>query len=235
MLADMRGGTSTSNDVREMRVDELQAQAVTQELGYQRGETRESSARYELFRRAISERDEAAWQVVIELYRRFLTAQARRRLVPGTSVQDGRYYVDRAFERFWRGTRDGRFEQFENLASILKYLTLCLASEVIDQARARRRHAWVPLDDEICGRQQVGGNPEDQIIGQLARRELWQAINRELVDDAERIVARLSFVAGLSPREIQALHPDTFLSATDIYRVKRNLIERLRRSPNIRG
>lgn len=233
MLADMRG-TSASINARELQLDELQAHAETHESSNTRGEARENSARYELFRRAISEGDEGAWQVITQLYRRFLTAQARRRLVRGAIVQDGSYYVDRAFERFWRGTRGGRFAQFPDLASILKYLTLCLASEVIDQARARQRHAWVPLDDEICAMRHVAEDPADQVVRRLARRELWQTINHELADDDERTVARLSFVGGLSPREILARHPDRFQSATDVYRTKRNMIERLRRSPEVR-
>jgi len=43
-------------------------------------------------------------------------------------------------------------------------------------------------------------------------------------------VAHLSFVAGLTPREIRARHPDRFVEVYEVYRLKRNVIDRLRRS-----
>ena len=55
-------------------------------------------------------------------------------------------------------------------------------------------------------------------------------VEREMRDEAEQLVARLSFVAGLSPREIRARHPDRFADVNTVYRIKRNLIDRLRRS-----
>ena len=56
----------------------------------------------------------------------------------------------------------------------------------------------------------------------------------ELLDQAERLVARLCLVLDLKPREVYERHPDRFADVADVYRVKRNLLERLRRSPAIR-
>jgi hypothetical protein len=67
----------------------------------------------------------------------------------------------------------------------------------------------------------------------LTQVDLWKAIDRELRTDTERLVVRLSFAAGLSPREIKALHPELFPDISEVYRLKRNLIERLRRSQAI--
>ena len=52
------------------------------------------------------------------------------------------------------------------------------------------------------------------------------------VHDASRLedVARLSFVRGLTPREIYARHPQRFGAVGDVYHVKRNVLERLRHS-----
>jgi len=44
----------------------------------------------------------------------------------------------------------------------------------------------------------------------------------------------LSFVSGLSPREILAKYPERFQDVYDVYRTKRNMIERLRRSTALR-
>jgi DNA-directed RNA polymerase specialized sigma subunit len=106
---------------------------------------------------------------------------------------------------------------------------MCLGSVLLDQARARRRQAWVSIDDvapEAC----VSADPFGQVIDRLERRQLWQTIDVELPDARERLVAHLSFVAGLSPREILARHPEKFVDVFDVYRTKRNMIDRLRRS-----
>jgi hypothetical protein len=212
----------------------LRAEAQAQERTYARGEPSEDAAGLELFRRAIDERDESAWQAVVEVYRGLLVAQAGRKLVRNLVVEDDGFCVDRAFQRFWHATSTRQLTHFEDLPSILKYLKLCLGSVLLDQARARRRQAWVSLDD-VAPDGVVTADPSNQVIGQLARRELWAAIDRDLPDTGERLVAHLSFVAGLSPREILARHPEKFQDVYDVYRTKRNMIERLRRSQSIQS
>jgi hypothetical protein len=202
-------------------------------MSYTRGEASDDAAGLELFRRAMEDADDAAWHVIIDVYRGLLVAQASRRVIRGLVVEDDGFCVDRAFQRFWRASRNGHVHQFNDLASILKYLKMCLGSVLLDEARARRRQAWVSIDDvppETC----VSADPAAQVISTLAGNELWSAIDRELVDARERLVARLSFVSGLSPREILARHPEQFQDVFDVYRSKRNMIERLRRSATLR-
>lgn len=229
----MQGRTSSSTAWREVGLDELRLEAQAQELGFTRGEASDDAAGLELFRRAISDGDEGAWQAIIEIYRGLLVGQAGRRVVRGLVVEDDGFCVDRAFQRFWRASRGGRVHhQFGDLPSILKYLKLCLGSVLLDEARARRRRACLSIDDvppEAC----ISGDPAAQVIGRLARRELWDVINATLVDANERLVARLSFVGGLSPREILARHPAKFRDVLEVYRTKRNMIERLRRNTTL--
>ena len=189
----------------------------------------DSAAGLELFRRAIEEGDEAAWHDVVEIYRSVLLIQAGRQVVRGLVLEDDGFCVDRAFQRFWGASRAGRIRRFDDLAAILKYLKMCLGSVLLDEARARRRQAWVSMDD-VQPESDVTADPSSEAIGRLARRELWAAIGRELADPNEHLVARLSFIAGLSPREILARHPDRFQDVFDVYRIKRNMIDRLRRS-----
>ena len=56
-----------------------------------------------------------------------------------------------------------------------------------------------------------------------------------LDDEAERLVVYLSFVLDLKPAAIHGRHPGRFGSMADVYRVKRNALDRLRRSPEIRA
>jgi len=229
----MQDQKSRRGDLRDLPLLELRALAQAQELNYARGDVTDDAAGLELFRRATIDEDDAAWEVITQVYRGLLVAQASRRVVRGLVVEDDGFCVDRAFQRFWRASRNGHVRQFNDLASILKYLKMCLGSVLLDQARARRRQAWVSIDDvapEMC----VSADPSVQVIGHLTGNELWKIIDDELVDPNERLVARLSFVSGLTPREILARHPDRFQDVFDVYRTKRNMIERLRRSRALR-
>jgi hypothetical protein len=74
---------------------------------------------------------------------------------------------------------------------------------------------------------------EDQIVGRLSAGELWQTIAAELQDEPERLVAYLSLVRGLKPAQVQSLHPEYFPGVADVYRIKRNVLERLRRNAGV--
>src|SRR5579864_2538515 len=225
----MQDQATRRGDLRDLSLVELRADAQAQELNYSHGEPSDDAAGLELFRRAVQDADEGAWQAIIEVYRGLLVAQAGRPVVRGLVLEDDAFCVDRAFQRFWRASQNGRVHEFNDLAAILKYLKMCLASVLLDAARATRRRGWVSIDEvppETC----VSADPAAQVVSRLAGGELWAAINTELVNPQERLVARLSFVSGLSPREILARHPEKFQDVFDVYRTKRNMIERLRRS-----
>ncbi|MBV9328153.1 MAG: sigma-70 family RNA polymerase sigma factor [Chloroflexi bacterium] len=229
----MQTETQRDRDLRQLSLVELRAEAQAQETIYGRGEATDDAAGLELFRRAMEEEDATAWQAVMEVYRPILVAQAGRRVVRGLVVEDDGFCVDRAFQRFWQACRNGRVHHFDDLAAILQYLKLCLGSVLLDEARSRRRQACLSIDDvppEAC----ISADPAAQVIGRVTGREVWDTIDRELSSVQERIVAHLSFVGGLTPREILARHPDKFHDVFDVYRTKRNMIERLRRSSAIR-
>jgi hypothetical protein len=189
----------------------------------------DTAAGLELFRRAIEEADEAAWRDIVDIYRGVLLTQAGRQVVRGLVLEDDGFCVDRAFQRFWAASRTGRIRRFDDLTAIVKYLKMCLGSVLLDEARARRRQAWLSMDDAMP-ESDITTDPSFEVIGRLARRELWATVERELADPTEHLVARLSFIAGLSPREILARHPHRFGDVSDVYRIKRNMIDRLRRS-----
>jgi predicted nucleic acid-binding OB-fold protein len=224
---------SAARNVRNMPLESLCAEVRLQEAYFVGGEVSDDAAGVELFRRAIAERDEAAWAAVIATYRGLLIAQASRQVVRKLVDEDDGFCVDRAFQRFWRATRSSRLHEFNDLASILKYLKMCLWSVLLDEARKRKRNAFISLDD-VPPAAQMSVDPSAVVTGRIAQRELWQTIDQELRNESERLVARLSFVAGLTPREIQARHADRFQDVADVYRLKRNVIDRLRRSPALR-
>jgi hypothetical protein len=60
-------------------------------------------------------------------------------------------------------------------------------------------------------------------------------VQAELKDDEEQLVAKASFINGLTPRQILGRYPHRFTDIQAIYRVKRNILERLRHSAAIQA
>src|SRR5438876_2288305 len=121
-----------SGDLSAVPLAILCAEARAQETNFVRGEPSDDAAAVELFRRAIADGDEDAWEAVVALYRGLLIAQSARQVVRSLVVEDAGFCVDRAFQRFWRATRARGIHEFQDLASILKYLKMCLASVLLD-------------------------------------------------------------------------------------------------------
>jgi hypothetical protein len=188
---------------------------------------------YELLRRAIGEQDEQAWEAATVQFRGAVLANVRRHPWAANRFDDD-YWINRTFERFWKAIGPDRFALFPDIPSLLAYLKTCVHSVVVTDARSfQRTPLQVPLDaaaEASRGADEV----EREVLDELAMRDLWKTVNAELDDDAERLVAHLSFVLDMKPAEIQALHADRFPTIAELYRVKRSLVEKLRRSPRLR-
>jgi hypothetical protein len=107
-------------------------------------------------------------------------------------------------------------------------------SVLMDKIRARRVGTLSSLED-VPETAAVRGDDEGSVVGQLAGEELWAAIMREMQDEPERVVAYLSFTRDMKPSDIFERHPRLYESVADVYRIKRNVVERLRRSAQIRA
>jgi hypothetical protein len=126
-----------------------------------------------------------------------------------------------------------KFKRFQDLASLLRYLKMCVHSVIVDHNRGNQvktvtleKFAHLPPPDVPI--------IENAVTDQLEKKRLWQMITSLLQDDKELIVIRYSFLYDLKPSEIYADNPDRFESLDELYRVKRNLLNRLRRNPMLR-
>ena len=188
---------------------------------------------YKLFQRALVTRDEAAWAALYAKYRGLVRAWLVQQ--PGVaSADDLDDLAVRAFARFWQAVPPERFVLFPNLASLLRYLKLCAVTALIDEGRARHTGECRPVGNEPAPPTSAAGI-EDLVLDRLAAESLWQAVEAALPDPAERLVIRLSFVAGLKPRQIAAGYGQVFSSVDAVYHLKRLALDRLRRSPRLRG
>jgi DNA-directed RNA polymerase specialized sigma24 family protein len=205
---------------------------ATEARRFARGESHCDGYAIELLKRAFAG-DLAAYSAFLTEYRWIVVTWIRRHRACGVEEDDD-YWVDCTFERFWRTVHKRGLACFPTLATIVQYLKLCAHSVLMDAARARQADRLVgPID--VHAANLPGEQMDESVLGELVARDLWRAIERELKTESEREVACLSFVWGLTPREIRDRRSDLYASIDDVYRIKRNVLERLRRSESVRA
>ncbi len=182
----------------------------------------------ELFRRALVERNDGAWQALFTEYQGIVLGWVRQHAATRSLHDEDEFWMNRAFERFWTAITPERFLTFPTLAALLRYLKLCVHSVLLDAVRAQRAR---PInEDEVSGQ---APDAATAVVDQLAGDDLWLVIEQLLHDEPERLVAYGAFVLDLKAAELQAQYPQHFATVNDVYRVKRNVLDRLRRNPEL--
>jgi DNA-directed RNA polymerase specialized sigma24 family protein len=181
---------------------------------------------YELFRRAIVERDADAWATIRERFRPLLISWAGQAGVHGKPDLDCAESADQAFTRAWAALSPERFADFPNLAQLLSYLRTCVATAVIDGLR-QQAPGGLELPKPLPN---TGGTAEQIPLMEMERAALWDLALAVAATAAERVALVESFVYNLPPRAIYARHPQLFASVADVYSSKRYLLDRLGRN-----
>lgn len=187
-------------------------------------------AGYELFRRAILQHDGDAWIEISASYRPMLISWANQCSASGSTDEQCEDIADRAFARAWVALTPERFGQFPTLAALLAYIRTCVLATAIDSARAQnvRERTYSKLEISPVA------TPEEVVLDELERDELWQAAIDAAASERERVVLLESFQLELPPRVILARHPKLFASIGEVYLAKRHVLARLQRSAAVR-
>lgn len=190
---------------------------------------------FELFRRAIMGRNQRAWELVYAQYRPLVAGWVERHSAFPASGEEVQYFVNRAFEKMWVALTPGKFSQFSNLKSLLRYLQMCVHSVILDQVRVAEQ-AVVGVQAEVSSVESRAGGPvvENQALARVRRQEFWGEISARLRNEKERRVVYGSFVLALKPRELYSQFRETFRDVTEVYRVKENVLARLRRDAELK-
>lgn len=199
---------------------------------YRRGRSDARGHCYELFRRAIVDRDQRAWTAVYEQYRRLVAKWVNG---PPDQVDDR---IHEAFERFLRAVKPQTFtNRFAGIGKVMAYLRVCARSVRVEKAREddRRERAeglW-QYQADVVGRQ--SDSPDEQALEHVLSQELSEHIEQCLNDEQERLVVHLSFKVGLMPRQIAQEHPDRFANVEEVRRVKERVVLRLSSDPRLQS
>jgi len=193
---------------------------------YRRGEACDDSFSFELFRRAVVARDEVAWQSLHGIFNEQVHSWCRLATL-GRST-DAEELVCVTWEKFWLNFTPAKLAAASGGPGVLRYLKMCARSAAIDAARSRA--PAFSLDEspvEEADRKPVLSEAHAE---REAHACFWAIVNDTLRDDRERVLAYLMYERGLRSCEVQAKRPDLFPSASEVYRVTRNLLDRLKRN-----
>jgi hypothetical protein len=132
-------------------------------------------------------------------------------------LNDEEYYVNQAFEHFWRaGTRHLQVES-ATLTAIMLYLRVCLNAAILEAFREFTRAKVIAMPNS-------GAANEDHDTS----HQIWQIVQRLLPNKREQRMAYLLFHCGFKPDEIANSWPHEFADISEIARLRRKIVELLR-------
>jgi len=208
-----------------MSLSALAERSMSEIDNYRRGEPSNDQYSLEIFRRAMLEGDSAAWTLLENRFKDFLLGSFRRhpKSEAASRLDSPENYVARAFARFWLAAVHNQQLEFTTLAAALHYLRGCLNSTIVDALRAYSRVKEMALPEADYGWEPVVEDHDDG-------RDLWEVLSGVLTSERERRLAYLLYRCNLKPRVIARVCPQEFHEVEEIYRLRRNIMERVQRN-----
>ena len=206
----------------EMSISVLAAHCLREINNYRRCEPYTEMYGMELFCRATVQGNQEARACVQHCFHEVVRDWLRRhpRMEVACRLESEERYVAQTFERFWRATASNQRLEFSRLAAALQYLRVCLNGAILDTLRSYARSREVTLPEP--GVPQMEGSTDDG--------EVWDIFKTMLSSPRERRLAHLLFCCGLKPREIVYFCPPEWSNVQEIYRLRRDSLERLLRN-----
>ena len=221
----------------QLPVSDLARQLAAETRLFLNGEASDDLPGLALFTVAITERHQGstradnAWAAIYQQYEPLVLTWVNQHQSATTLLgQDGSApLVNAAFAKFAQAMAPAKMGNFDSLAAVLQYLKTCVHSVIADEVRSRQaRHYEETL--ELIEHEPAADDPADDVVSNITAQSLWEVLQEELNGDAERLLIYLAYVQGMKPGEISSRHNGLFPAVEDVYRVKRNVLERLRRN-----
>lgn len=224
----------TSSPIETLPVPILVQRCQEETQKYLRRQVSDDRYCLELFHRALIGRDDAAWVAVYQQYAPLVLSWVARysHAIARLGHESAEELVNATFAKFSQAIPPAKVSHFDQLARLLKYLRLCVHSVVSDAVRAlaatRRDESLERIEQELSSIDLA-----DAISDRLLAQEIWEILRRTLSED-EYLILLQAFVHGLKPEEISRQYRQRFPTKEDVYRIRRNALERLRRNQELR-
>lgn len=190
---------------------------------------------FELFRRAIEDGCMLCWSYIHNRYFKLVYHWVSRSSPPDyETIED---LTQDAFTAFWRFFTRDKLARAKHLGAVLAYLKDCATSSV---QRAKRRAKSRFLETELDASWVIDTNAADRSVEETSFQrakvhELWQAVVACCNDERDLVIVEATFLSDLKPSEIAHEFPGIFDDVFEVYRIKRNLLNRLKRNPDLKS
>lgn len=183
----------------------------------------------ELFRRAMEDRLQDAWQHLMACFggsvRAWLYRHPRR--ASALAYQDETFYLTGTFAKLWE-TNQRRAIILTSLPALLVYLQRCLHTVVMEEVRfwegsRERRVIQVPIEDGEAV--EDGSSLEGALIAREDLADLLSCAN----DERERHLIIRRWLHGYPPSEIVRRWPEEFPAVREVYQLLQNILARYER------
>ncbi len=190
---------------------------------------------FELFRRAIHQGDQSAWKTIYDQYEPLVAGWVRQHRGFEASGEEAQFFVTGAFAKISSNLTSEKFAKFSDLQPLLYYLKMCVHSVITDYNRvAGGVFQQVSLDQLSLHTRDADPATEEIVMTGFDNRALWSQLTDRLNDEKERLVMHGVFVLALKPRELCDHYADKFSDVEEVYRIKQNVLARLRRDAAFR-
>jgi DNA-directed RNA polymerase specialized sigma24 family protein len=212
-------GIEMDKPPREMSLPELADCCLSEIQHYKPGERYSEQCCLEICRRSMLQNDARAWEILMQRFHGIVLNWVRRhpQRESACAIDSEENYVALTFERFWKVTVRNKNLEFSSLGAALVFLRSCVNSVIIDTLRGQRE---VPLPE---GFEREAPEPDESY-------QRWEVIKSFLPNEREQRLAYLLYYCNLKPRQIVQLYPGEFKDTHEIFRLTRNIIDRLRRN-----
>ena len=190
---------------------------------------------FELFRRAVCENDQSAWEIIYNQYQSLVTGWVKQHRGFEASGEEVQFFVTGAFGKISSILTAEKFDKFSELQSLLSYLKMCVHSVITDYNRViERANLQISIEDLGFEIEATESAVEESVSDEIDNQTFWVQINEKLNDEKERLVIQGIFVLALKPRELCDHYKNIFTEVEEVYRVKQNVLARLRRDSDFR-
>lgn len=193
---------------------------------------------FELFRRALEDphldTSKEVWGYVHRSYYKLTVGWVSRHKLFRFTGEEADYFANVALTKMWlyfaKGT--GRFSHFTDLRSLLRFLQLCINSEIVDYYR--KHVVRIEPDNE------ENKNPIERLHAERPRfdaveqKELWAEVYNLTKTELERLWVYAYFELLLPPRKILEIFPQ-FETVKEVKKTGDTFMKRAKRNGQLKN
>jgi len=223
-------------DLRQLTLVGVSFRCRVETHKFLQGKKHDTRYCFELFRRALEEPNSAeskeVWAYVYESYYTLTVRWVSRHQLIKLTGEPADYFANVALTKMWLyfAKETGTFSAFVDLRSLLRFLQLCINSEIVDYYR---KHV-VPIESDDEGENGMASLPaEKSRFDSVELAELWVEVYKLTKTELERLWVYAYFELLLPRRHILKLFAQ-FETLQQVKRTQDTFMRRAKRNERLK-